>query len=60
MEKIYIKIEEYLKKTFPQKKFVLNKDLKESGLTDIWGFNTIQIITLEIGHTVQYRPIFKK
>lgn len=60
MEKIYLKIEEYLKKTFPQKRIVLNNKLKESGMTDIWGFHKIQIITLEIGNTVQYKPIFIK
>lgn len=59
MNKIHLKIEEYLKKTFPQKKIVLNNELKESKMTDVWGFNSIKIITFEKGYTVQYKPIFK-
>lgn len=58
MDKIYLKIEDYLKKNFPNRKLVLNKSL-EVEKNDVWGFHSIVIAVRELGNTVEYKPFFK-
>ncbi len=60
MEQIYAKIENYLRGIYPGRTLRLNKYLKESVKTDVWGFNSVLIITSETGEIVEYKPVFKK
>lgn len=58
MEKIEQKILTYLKKNFGQKIFsrVAHLDPKVS---DVYGFNSIQILVQQQGNIIKYQPIFK-
>lgn len=60
MEKIYVKIENYLQENFPGKKIVLRNDLKEKDFNDVWGITSILIQTRLVGNTVEYKPKFTK
>ena len=60
IEREYVKIENYLHRNFPNKKVVLNKNLKE-GQNDIetWGKDSVQILVSELETVIEYRPIWK-
>ncbi len=60
MEKLYIKVEKYLKKNFPGKKITKSTGLNTSDENiEIWGFNSIQINVLVHGNNLFYELALK-
>jgi hypothetical protein len=61
MDKIYKKIEAYLKENFPKKELVKVNNLSVEGKNvEVYGFNSILILVKEADGKVYFNPVFKK
>lgn len=61
MEKMYVKIEKYLIKNFPDKKIILNQNLKEGqNEVEFYGINSVPILVSELDNLVEYKPLWQK
>jgi len=59
MEKMYVKIEKYLIKNFPNKKIILNQNLKEGqNEIEFYGINSVPILVSVLDNIVEYKPLF--
>lgn len=54
MDKIYAKIENYLKQQFPKKKIILNSSMRTKNC-ELYGFNRFQILVNESDKFVEYK-----
>lgn len=59
MDKVYKKIENYLKGHFPNKALIKYKKITDKN-AEVYGFNTIQILVVERPKEIFYQVIFNK